>query len=524
MKKIDRRSFLRTAGVLTAGVAGGLYPATLALATPGAQPKSDLNASSGNPNGAVARGPIFRARPTDHGGALVNPDMGWTLHYYSNMLSNYGSKLAPSDTVDDFPGLSTVYLRLPWAFLEPEEGHFAWETVDTPAQRWIDLGKKVAFRFTSMESWMQKATPQWVFDAGAKGYGVDQERLVEPDYDDPIFLEKVENFVRTMAERYDGNPNVAFIDIGHMGMWGEGHTVSTTPRHGISWDIETQKKHIDIYCRHFKQTQLCISDDVAGPSLPGERFPIMDYAFARGVTMRDDSILVSKAPEQWYHSEMAQLFWPTMPVILECEHYGLSKGRGNWNDELLVESIEAYHASYMSIHWWPREMLEECRQAIDRINRRMGYRLRVNEVTWPREVGVGDSFVIESRWSNAGVSPCLKGGYPCFTLKDNQGGIVSVLVDQSLNVADLAVAEPEKADQRALTSLFNVAPTFHSKTADFYRRFEAGTYSLYVSVGQLDGTPLYELPYPGDDGKKRYLLGQITLSGGNPPIDYKRSY
>lgn len=23
--------------------------------------------------------------------ALVNPDMGWTMHYYSNVITNYGS-------------------------------------------------------------------------------------------------------------------------------------------------------------------------------------------------------------------------------------------------------------------------------------------------------------------------------------------------------------------------------------------------------------------------------------------------
>ncbi len=48
----------------------------------------------------------------DTGEALVNPDMGWTMHFYSNIISNYGSKLEPSDTLDDFPGLSTVYLSL----------------------------------------------------------------------------------------------------------------------------------------------------------------------------------------------------------------------------------------------------------------------------------------------------------------------------------------------------------------------------------------------------------------------------
>ncbi|MBO7391012.1 MAG: twin-arginine translocation signal domain-containing protein, partial [Verrucomicrobia bacterium] len=87
--------------------------------------------------------------PKDHGRALVNPAMGWTMHYYSNIISNYGSKLEPSDTLDDFPGLSTVYLRVPWSFIELEEGRFNWELLDTPAQRWIQKGKKVAFRITA---------------------------------------------------------------------------------------------------------------------------------------------------------------------------------------------------------------------------------------------------------------------------------------------------------------------------------------------------------------------------------------
>ena len=75
---------------------------------------------------AVSEETYITVRPEDTGAALVNPDMGWTMHFYSNLLANYGSQLEPSDTLEDFPGLSTVYLRVPWAFLEPEEGRFCW--------------------------------------------------------------------------------------------------------------------------------------------------------------------------------------------------------------------------------------------------------------------------------------------------------------------------------------------------------------------------------------------------------------
>ena len=69
----------------------------------------------------VHAGQIQIVQPVDNGRALVNPQMGWTMHFYSNMITSYGSKLEPSDTIDDFPGLSVVYLRVPWSFLEPQE-------------------------------------------------------------------------------------------------------------------------------------------------------------------------------------------------------------------------------------------------------------------------------------------------------------------------------------------------------------------------------------------------------------------
>lgn len=511
MKKIDRRTFLRRAGLLSAGLAAGIRPRLFA-ASPSAENTNAKDTPPAAAGEAVEEDEnTYRIEPIDHGRALVNPGMGWTMHFYSNILANYGSGLAPSDTVDDFPGLGAVYLRVPWAFLEPEEGCFVWELLDTPAQRWIDKGRQVAFRVTATESWLYHATPQWVFDAGARGYDV-KGQYIEPEYDDPVFLEKTENFLRAMAERYDRNPHVAFIDVGHFGMWGEGHTVMSTPEHGHEWGVETQKRFIDLYRKHFRDTQLCISDDFAGHDRPGERFPITDYAFSQGVTIRDDSILVQPPPRSWYHSEMAQLFWPTLPVILEHEHYGGSKQRGAWSGELLEKSVEEYHASFMSIHWEPRVLLEENRGTIDRINRRMGYRLRMDSARWPRRVAMGERFSIRSEWSNAGVAPCYAGGYPCFTLKDEKGGIVSVLVADDFDLKNLTVGPPDQAPGHTLESSFRIAPRYEDRAGTFYRACRPGIYDLYVSVGQKDGTPLYALPYEGDDSKRRYRLGRIEIT------------
>jgi hypothetical protein len=460
----------------------------------------------------------------DTGEALINPGMGWTMHFYSNVARNYGSKLEPSDTLEDFPGVSTVYLRLPWAYLEPEEGKYNWAILDTPAQRWIAEGKKVALRLTCSESWMTFATPEWVKDAGAqgtfffhgKGRSVDGN-LWDPFFDDPVYLKKLEAFIAAYAKRYDGNPHVEFIDVGTYGMWGEGHT------HGSSKQdkIELQKLHIDLHLKYFKKTLLCISDDFAGYNKPGRRFPITDYALSKGITIRDDSILVGKNPG-WYHADMAQEFWPKLPVILEHQHYGSSRKVGAWDPDRLVKSVEEYHASFMSIHWWPRILLEENREAIDRINQRMGYRLMPLSVTWPKAVNIAtspDAFTehlnafpygdlsknlkVTWSWSNKGVAPCYPGGHPALTIKDEQGGIVSVLVDDSLNLRDLEVGPIGEAPARKHVSEFIIglyAPTT-----------KPGTYDLYISVGQRDGTPTIAMALKEDDGQRRYKIGQITL-------------
>ncbi len=439
-------------------------------------------------------------RPEDTGEALVNPMMGWRLNFYSNILSNYGSKLAPSDTLDDFPGLSCIYLRLPWCYIEPEEGRFDWSVVDAPAQRWIDKGLQVAFRFSVSESWMRYATPKWVEDAGAKGYnftygkGVDENGpFWEPDYGDPIFLEKHDRFLAAAAARYDGSPHVAFVDVGSFGVWGEGHTFASTQK---QYPADIVKKHIDLYAKHFKKTLIAANDDF---SFQGDE--TIAYARQLGMTLCDDSILVQPPPNSYYHGEMAQDFWPRLPVILEHEHYGSSIGRGAWHRDIFLRAIEEYHASYMCIHWFPREFLAKERELIDQVNLRLGYRLQLREASWPAQCMLKERVTFSSVWANVGVAPCYPGGFVAFTLKDELGGIVAVFVNEAFDVRALEVAAPGESPESKTESRHGFAPNM-----------PAGAFDVFVSVGDRLGTPVIALPLPHSDGHRRYKLGQMKVT------------
>ena len=448
--------------------------------------------------------------PKDTGAALENPGMGWGFHYYSNIPTNYGSRLLPSDTLDDFPGLTHIYLRIPWSYVEPEEGKFNWSVLDIPAQRWVEKGKKIAIRISCCESWMRYATPEWVQKVGARGHNFRPGKIVadgpywEPDYDDTVFLEKLDNFLAAFAARYDGSPEVAFIDIGSFGVWGEGHTFHSTK---LPYSAETIRRHIDLHVKHFKKALLAANDDFVSHSR-GEA--CIEYACERGLTLRDDSVLVQAKEKAYFHAGLAQMFWPKVPVVLECEHYGSSKRKGAWEDgRLYLQAVEDYHASYASIHWWPREFLEENRDLIRQINLRLGYRLQLVEASWPSEIGMDSALRFSTRWRNAGVAPCLPGGYPTVTLKDSKGGIVGVFVDEKFDVRSLPVAGPGEAEVVGQEMTFPLSQLLRSNFRPGIRK--SGSYDVYISVGTRTGTPRIALPLPQGDGKRRYCLGTLKV-------------
>lgn len=149
--------------------------------------------------------------------------MRWVFHHYDNSIEGYGPPLGPGYDGREFPGLTVAYLWLAWPHLEPEEGQFRWAVLDAPIQRYRAAGKRFAFRFTVFEADPNQGTPEWVRRAGARGrmgspFGAS---VWEPDYDDPVLLKKLQAFLAAAGQRYGGNPDLAFVDVGTLGVWGE---------------------------------------------------------------------------------------------------------------------------------------------------------------------------------------------------------------------------------------------------------------------------------------------------------------
>lgn len=408
--------------------------------------------------------------PQDNQAGLNNPDMGWYYYKFDNNPNSYGTRNPDKEVFDYWPGMTTIYYRIDWGHLEPKKGEYNWDIIDRSAKYWIASGKKLCFRITALEGY-KGATPDWV----GTGY----------DPDNPAFLEALDSFLTAFAAKYDGKTYVAYIDIGTIGIWGEGHG-------DVSDSIRI--KHIDMHLKHFKKSLLVVNDDMG--------LAVCEYARKKGMTIRDDSVM--------WHQDMFpsgvsfDLFWPTVPTILETCHYGNITNKLNpwnigWSDTALLATIEKYHASWVSVHGWPDDFWKDRQACIVAANLRMGYRLQLTEASWIQDVSIGRGAYFVMKWRNAGVAFCYKGGNVAITLKNTQGSIVAQGVDRGSIVRRLAPGPK-----------FTFGPIISNAISiNLPKSIPDGEYEVYVSVGKEDGTPVYALPIDNDDGSRRYYLGKI---------------
>jgi hypothetical protein len=345
-----------------------------------------------------------------------NPHKGWCFHYYSNSIKSYGRKMAPNDSLPDFPGMNDIYLRLAWSFLEPEEGVYNWEVIDSIINRWVGWGHTISFRITCKETEFVYATPEWVRKAGAKGRFIEHPDLDvkawAPDYGDPIFLEKLENFHKAFAARYDGKPWVEYIDIGSIGEWGEGHTAFS------GWNdvpVDVVKKHIDMFKRCYKHSVLIISDDFIGQrdTDDGADYEIYHYCLEKGIGFRDDSANVA-----WYKRlgfgpscirtpELYNKVYKNIPVVLESDHYGDVVRGGMWHGGSgLEKAIHETHATIIGFHYFPRDWLKDNYTLGCRLANLSGYWYFPKFALLPDTLRTGlDRNYIRLTWENHGVAP-----------------------------------------------------------------------------------------------------------------------
>jgi hypothetical protein len=373
---------------------------------------------------------------------LINPDKGWYHHMLDNGVNKY--LIQNEKDLTGFPGMDHLYLRLAWAYLEPEEGKFDWSYIDNIVAKYVPMGYKISFRISCKETGnapgsvpveingIRYATPFWVVLAGAKG--IDRPEFGSaswtPDWDDPVYLEKLDNFHKAFAEKYDGKPWVRYVDVGSIGDWGEGHTWSSTR---IPPTMNEVKTHINIYLKHYKKTQLIVTDDLlASTKSETEKQELLIYAIENGFSLRDDSPMVQGYMQNdlatWTvrHPEFFAEVYKIRPTVFELEHYGKVKSNGYWigkNGEGIIpdykvngadvfrNAVKIIRPTYVGFHGYLSEWLTDNPEFTKEMLNMCGYWYFPKSINTTRHKNRKLSFEIE--WFNKGVAPA----YSLYQLK-----------------------------------------------------------------------------------------------------------
>jgi len=342
-------------------------------------------------SGRGAEADVLRVQFREVDTLFANPGQGWM------------SQQRSPRTEPRFP-CSVVYVRFNWGDAEPAQGRFNWHLIDDVIAAWKPRGAAVAMRVMtcSAHSSGYYSSPKWLFDAGCKGFeylvggddptsGGKRIPRIEPDYADPIYLERHGAFLKALGQRYDGHPDVEFLDIGSYGIWGEWHTKNPA-------SVAVRKQIVDLYLQAFRKTPLVFMSDDA---------EVLDYALAHGTGFRRDGVGSPWHEENWIDSKkyagvrgMADT-WKRAPIVFEWfGDYAYLQSR-QWSFNAAVDFMLRNHVTLINdnIGRVPPEAMPE----LEKLARLAGARFVLREVAHEKTVKRGAPLDLQMTWANVGV-------------------------------------------------------------------------------------------------------------------------
>ncbi|MEK7676489.1 MAG: DUF4832 domain-containing protein [Verrucomicrobiota bacterium] len=357
----------------------------------------------------AAEGDLVRTQFREVDTLFANPGQGW-------MSQQRSPKTEPR-----FP-CSVVYIRFNWADAEPEPGRFNWSLIDDVIAAWKPRGATVSLRVMTCNAHSAGyyASPKWLFDAGCKGFeylrggddptsGGQRIPRIEPDYADPVYLARHGAFLEALGRRYDGHPDVEFLDIGSYGIWGEWHTPHPAP-------VAVRQQIVDLYLRAFRQTPLVFMSDDA---------EVLNYALAHGTGFRRDGVGSPWHEQNWIGSKkyagvqgMAET-WQRAPLVFEWfGDYDYLKSRG-WSFDAAIDFMLNNHVTLINDN--VGRVPPEAMPSLEKLARLAGYRFVLRELTHEKTVKRGAALDLKMKWANVGVGKLYHSFVLRFFLLDGEG-------------------------------------------------------------------------------------------------------
>lgn len=337
--------------------------------------------------------PLVNFTPGTSSEILLNPGKGWVVYGLPDNQSAATMALA-----------TTGYMRFYWTDIEPDEGNYNWQAIDDYMNAWKAVGKKFAFGIMNMDTYSDSryVTPRWVFDAGAdywtynvtdSSQGTPGPKII-PIWSDSVFKSKVRDFVTALGQRYNGNPNIAYVDVRSYGNWGEQHNY---PYGGTELSSSDLKLMLQWYQSAFNRTPVVVPWGKSGYNT------IYDWAVGQGMGMRRDGVLVDSNG-----SEVARAAGHGPGVFEFYSSYQQLRDDGQWSNKNLVDAVHIGKASYVGMGQWDNDaqvFLSQQGSTIRSLANVIGYYFVLKQAQYSAGRGIGTTSTLNLTWLNQGVSP-----------------------------------------------------------------------------------------------------------------------
>lgn len=128
------------------------------------------------------------------------------------------------------PYVAFAYVPVYWAELEPRQGEYDFAALEERCHfaRWRADGVRLILRLVADTPTEERHMdiPQWLYDAmdgAGTWYDGDYGQGFSPDYENQVFRQAHRALIAALGQRYADDPQVAFLELGSLGHWGEWH-------------------------------------------------------------------------------------------------------------------------------------------------------------------------------------------------------------------------------------------------------------------------------------------------------------
>ena len=404
--------------------------------------------SSAGPEGGESCFPdttkiTYALNPFD--GPLSNPHKGFTVPTGGAWTFvpefEYGPYGSLNNKAWDLVSYGSGYQQ--WNKLNPAKGVYDWTELEKLLNALAEHNMGYALRVLPYTPSFIKSdfppqedydwTPPFVYEMGAKKIQIDlrgtEYHAYAPVWDDSIYIWAAKEFAKALAEKYDGDPRIEYIDVRTFGEWGEWHTShilgSVMPADSVLKDM------LDYYASVFKKTQLVLPSNGFGD--------VYTHALNLGITKRDDGFIgIPGRPDTLLRAYNANL--PTIAENIAGYRTMLTYddlipgGSQKWTAERWVNAITTAHLTYYVL-----DQDNDCgyyfykdnKALADSMSKVIGYNFTVTRAELQTVTAAGTSAdtaagnvatnTLNITVKNTGVAPCFFDVYMVAEFVDSTG-------------------------------------------------------------------------------------------------------